>query len=59
LARTRAQYEATIHKPSRFLHELPQINPNRQGEDTEVDRETMRVANESHMAKIATMLVAE
>jgi len=57
LARTRAQYEANIHKPSRFLHELPQINPT-QGEDTEVDRETMRVANESHMAKIATMLVA-
>ncbi|MFC5742515.1 UvrD-helicase domain-containing protein [Dyella tabacisoli] len=58
-AKTKRYGEVHSNQPSRFLHELPQVDLHWQGKDPEADKEVVRETAESHMAKIAAMLAGK
>jgi ATP-dependent DNA helicase Rep len=55
-ARTKRYGEVHTNQPSRFLQELPGADLHWDGKDPAADKEVVREAAQSHMARIAAML---
>lgn len=55
-AKTKRYGEVHANQPSRFLQELPGADLHWDGKDPVADKEVVREAAQSHMARIAAML---